>query len=161
MSDYIRRQITTTIADGEVAAIEDAASISTRVRDVRQSTVLKIADDKTSDGDFPLSFGESAVLQLPVDYDASKKLHGIISCDNGTAKCVIVSPELTGTSTQLINSVSDNAGVLCFQQRITSITVSNPASSGTINIKYFLFELPDDLDSADSYKDGAQTVGHY
>jgi hypothetical protein len=154
---FVRRQISMLLARGDVDSIQEAEGFAFRQRDVRPSTVLVIGDGKRSAQAFSLDAGESYTVQLPVDYDSAQRLCGSF-VTNGIIKAVVTSAELTGTSTQLIKGSSTARGTLNFQERITSIVLSNPTAS-TVLIEYALYELPSDLSDADSYRSGTQTTG--
>lgn len=154
---FIRRQISAMLARDDVDSLQEATSFAFRMRDVKPSTVLVVGDGKRSGQALSLDAGDSYTIRLPIDYDSAEKLHGAL-ITSGTIKAVVTSPELTGTSTQLITGSSTARGTWVFQQRITSIVISNP-TSGVVLVEYELFELPADLADADSYRDGSRTTG--
>lgn len=160
VTTYIQRQIAAFLARGDVDAMADATKFASRIRDVRPSTILKLDDGKWSSQALTLNASDSYVVQLPSDYSSANKLHGVFtfSQGGGKVKAVVVSPELTGTSTQLLYSETGR-GLWIFQQRVTSITLSLAAAQSDAILEYFLFEMPD-LADADSYRDGDRTLGY-
>jgi hypothetical protein len=160
VTTYIQRQLGAFLARGDVDAMSEAQQFAFRLRDARPSTILKVDDGKWTSQALTLNASDSYVVQLPSDYASANRLHGVftVSQGGGKVKAVVVSPELTGTSTQLIYSETGR-GLWVFQQRITSITLSLAAAQDDAVIEYFLFELPD-LADADSYRDGNRTLGY-
>lgn len=158
MTSYVQRQLTMMLARGDVDTIGEADQFPFRLRDVRPSTILKLEPGLRCMQALSLDGGDTYTVQLPDDYDSAEKLHGVFVTD-GIMKAVVTSPELTGTSTQLIKGTEDDGrGTWVFQQRITSIVISNPTAAA-INVEYMLFQLPD-LDEASSYRNGSRTIGY-
>lgn len=158
MSSFLFRQISMMLARGDVAAIADAETFPYRQRDVKPSTVLKIDSGLRCGQALSLAAAGTYTVQLPDDYDTAQKLHGIF-VTNGIIRAVTTSPELTGTSTQLIKgTAADGRGTWTFQQRITSIVLSNPTAA-VVLVEYMLFQLPD-LAVQESYRDGCRTIGY-
>lgn len=158
MTSFIQRQISMMNAVGDIDDISEGMVFPFRLRDVRSSTILRIPPGLRTMQSLSLDAADTYTVQLPDDYTDAEILHGIF-VTNGVMKAVVTSPELTGTSTQLINGTEDDGrGSWVWQQRVTSIVLSNPTAA-TIQVEYMLFLLPD-LDVASSYRDGPRTIGY-
>ncbi len=155
---YIQRQVSMMLARDDVSSMMEAEIFPFRQRDVKPSTILKIDPGLRCSQAFSLAAAGTYTVQLPDDYDTAQKLHGIF-ITNGIILAVTTSPELTGTSSQLIKgTAADGRGSWIFQQRITSIVLSNPTAA-TVLVEYMLFQIPD-LTVTASYRDGARTLGY-
>lgn len=156
--NFVRRNLTACIVDGARKQVSDGTDVLWRTLDVKPSVALRIDDSKLTLNKFSLAASGSYVLQLPPGYSSAERLAVVLTVV-GVVQAVIVSPAVS-TSTQLIASIDGQAGILSFQERVTSITLSNPTASTTAYGEYCVFEIPD-LTSPDAYRDGTRTIGYY
>jgi len=161
MTVHLRRQIAIRTAKGILDGLPDATVFPYRLTDVLPKFVLNLSNGSYSANTIEMNATDSYVVPLPVNYDSANR----ISCFFRTTspiKVVIVDPEL-GTSTHLIKATNgttkgDHYGILMWQGRVTSITVSVPATFADAEIDYFLFNIPDlTLDA--SWQIGNQALG--
>ncbi len=158
MTSYIQRQVTMMLARDDVSEIAEAVTFPFRLRDVTASTILKIPSGLRTQQALSLAAAGTYTVQLPDDYTDDEILSGFFVTD-GIMKAVVTSPELTGTSTQLIKgTAADGRGTWLFQHRVTSIVLSNPTAAA-INVEYMMFQLPD-LEISLSYRDGPRALGY-
>jgi hypothetical protein len=162
MSTYLRRQISARVVDGTKESLADGTVFSYRLSDVLPKYVLKLANGKYQNAYFALDASDSYVMPLPPEYDTTQKLSVTIKA-TAVCKVVIVDPDL-GTSTFLLKGSSgdtdgDHSGVLMWQGRVTSITISVAAAGETTEIDVFMFEIPD-TEVAASWRTGSQAIGY-
>lgn len=158
---YLRRQDAARCAEGIVDNLAEGYVFPYSLTDVLPKYVLKLESGKFSQDNLRLVASASRTIPLPAGYSSAEKLHCVIR-STAICKVVIVDPVL-GSSTHLIKSTSgttkgDHFGMLQWQGRITSITLSVPATFDTALVDYFLFEIPD-LDAPESWRIGTQATG--
>lgn len=161
MTIYLRRQNSVRVCEGNVASLSEGYVFPFRLTDVLPKYVLKLANGKYTQNSARLAATESLTVALPAGYDTTEKLACVVRSTE-TIKAVIVDPDL-GTSTHLIKSTSgttegNHFGVLQWQGRITSITLSVPTAFDTALVDWFLWEIPD-LTDPDSWQIGTQATG--
>lgn len=161
MTAYIRRQNSVRVCEGLVQNLSEGYVFPFRLTDVLPKYVLKLEDGKYTQNYVRLAATESVTVALPANYDTDQRLACVIR-STAIVKAVIVDPVL-GTSTHLIKSTSGSTkgnhfGVLQWQGRITSITLSVPTAFDTALVDWFLWEIPD-LEDPDSWQIGTQATG--
>lgn len=161
MTTYFRRQIAARSVDGLKDYLSEGKVFSYRLSDVDPKYVLKLANGKHIQNYISLDATESYALPLPPNYDTTQKLHCTIKATE-RCKVVVVDPDL-GTSTFILMASSgstdgDHEGLLMWQGRVTSITVSVPAAFDTALINYSIWEIPDTEDP-DNWRIGVQATG--
>lgn len=161
MSIFVRRQFAARCGQGNHTALPDLPVINYRFNDVSARNVLKLDNDKITSGYMMISANTSFALPVPEGYDSANKLAVILRA-RAICKVVVVDPAL-GTSTFLIKATSgttkgEHPGVLSFQARVTSVTVSVPLAFDDCLLEYFMYEIPD-LTDAVNWQNGSQTTG--
>jgi hypothetical protein len=159
---YLRRQIAVRVCNDIVDSLAEGTVFTYSLSDVLPKYVLKLASGKVIQDYIDLDAGESFSLPLPANYDTDEKLCVTIR-SNERIKVVVVDPDL-GTSTHLVMASSgttdgDHEGILMWQGRVTSITVSVPATFDTAQIEFFMWEIPD-LTIPASWRTGSQAIGY-
>lgn len=159
---FILRQITARLAAGaRLTSVADAVTFPFRMNDVLRRFILKIEDGLWCADTVYLDASDAEALPLPAAYQPTERLHVMLRASL-PVKVVVVN-NLAVSSSFLIQAMKSTAegvhpGVLTFQGKVASITVSVPAASDDVQVDYFAFQLPD-LNDADSYRDGLQAVG--
>lgn len=161
MSIYVRRQHAARLGQGNKASLPDLGTIIYRLNDVSYRNTLKLSDDKMTSGYMVISANTSFSIPLPEGYTTSNRL-AVILRGNAIAKVVLVDPVL-GTSSFLLKGTSgttkgDHPGVISWQSKVTSITVSVPVGYDQCLLEYFLFEIPD-MTVESSWQKGSQILG--
>ncbi len=158
---FLRRQVAVRTVQGIVSALPSGTVFPYRLTDVLPKYVLKLDAGTYSSDTITLNASDSFAIPVPAAYDSANRIACFMRC---TARCkvVIVDPEL-GTSTFLVKSTSgttdgDHKGILMWQGRVTSITVSIPAAFADCIIDYWLWDIPD-LALAASWQNGIQALG--
>ncbi len=159
-NEFVQRLITGFMAPGDDTHANqfDPSTYLWQVQDVYPSKVMKLDPGKYTTGSLSVAATSgTATLPLPGNYDSTKRLAVFISSDH-TIKAVTVSPA-HATSTAMITAGANQGGLLFFNERITSITLSNVGSTAAI-VSFSTWEYPADLLDADSWQQGVQTVGY-
>lgn len=161
MSHYfVQRQFAGFMAPGDDTdpVLFDPTTRVWQLRDTYPSNILKLANGKTLSGSYSIAASGSGTAALPPDYDSANRLWVLIKTSKDL-KIVIVDPVLgSSTITTEAGTASDEAGILCFCGRVTSITLDNSAGAAAVTVETVMFEMPD-LSDADSWRDGYQTTG--
>lgn len=161
MTIHLRRQVAIRTAQGIVDSLPDARVFPYRLTDVDPKYVLNIGNGLYTSNSIELNASDSYTVPVPSAYSSADKLACIFRADS-ICKVVIVDPAL-GTSTFLLKGTQgttkgDHKGLLMWQGRVTSITVSVPATYDDTIIDYFLWSIPDLTDEA-SWQMGNQIIG--
>lgn len=161
-NDFIQRQITGFIAPGTSTSTSnpnqfDQSASLWQVQDVYPSKIMKLDPGKFTSGSLivPATVG-SATVPMPQQYDSDLRLAVFIATTQ-TIKSVIVSPALA-TSTLVITAGTNQSGIFVFNQRVTSITLTNTGSVDAV-VSYSTWEYPADLDSPSAWQSGVETIG--
>lgn len=159
---FLLRQIAATLCEGEVDSIADGPRQPYKYVDSLPKYVMQIGDGKVGSDYIRLDATDSYVIPLPENYDTTQKLSVIVR-SNAICKLVIVDPDL-GTSTLLLKGCNgetdgDHFGMIMWQGRVSSITVSVPTAFDPALIEYFIYEVPD-LNVAASYRIGERAIGY-
>jgi hypothetical protein len=161
MTMHLRRQVAIRTAKGIIDTLPEGHVFPYRLTDVLPKYVLNISNGGYSTNSIELNASDSYTIPLPANYDSANRLACFFRADS-ICKVVIVDPEL-GTSTFLLKATQgstkgDHKGILMWQGRVTSITVSVPATYDDTIIDYFLWNIPDlTLDA--SWQIGNQALG--
>lgn len=157
MSAYITKQVAATLTRGEPTKSTGIVTALYRLKDILPKYQLVLADGKWASDAIVMNASDTEAMQLPVAYSSANRLAAYFSTDE-IVKVTIVSP-VHGTSNFLMKGRdSDALGFLCWQGRVTSITLTIPAGADDTSIEYFMFELPD-LSLAASFRGGQQATG--
>lgn len=161
MTIHLRRQFSGLLADGEQFQLPDATSFPYRISDVLPKIVLDLEEGKFTQNEILLSASQSYSVPLPANYDTSKRLAVTIRSEN---ICKVVLNNGTTTSTFLLKSTNgttlgDHPGLLVFQDLVSTLTISVPATFDDAFIDYFIWEIPD-LADPDSYRTGNLAFGY-
>ncbi len=158
---YLRRQVAMRTAKGIIEFLPQGTVFPYRLTDVEPKFVLKLASGMYTSNVIQLNASDSYSIPLPSSYSNADQLACFFRAD-GVTKVVVVDPVL-GTSTFLLKGTTgttkgDHKGILMFQARVTSITVSLAVGADDTNIDYFLWGMPD-LTLADSWQQGNYSLG--
>lgn len=161
MTIHLRRQVAIRTVQGIVDTLPDGTVFPYRLTDVQPNHVLNIGNGLYTSNSIELNASDSYSIPVPSGYSSANKLACILRADS-ICKVVIVDPSL-GTSTFLLKGTQgttkgDHKGLLMWQGRVTSITVSVPATYDDTIIDYFLWSIPDLTDEA-SWMYGNQITG--
>lgn len=157
MSTFIQRQFSGFLAVGEATDPVTVASRAWELQDVYPSTILKLEPGKfsTTTVRIPADRADTQTVDLPSSYDVTQRLCFVLSTDQDLL-IAVVSPDHPASST-VVYAPADQLGVYSVVETITSITITCIAGDDAF-VSYFVFEYPD-LTSADSWRDGYQTLG--
>jgi hypothetical protein len=159
--EYIQRQIAgfLGIGDDTDPVLYGFSSRVWDMRDCYPANQLQLADGKKISFETQIAASGSLSLPLPASYASANPLFVLFRATK-LVKVVTVDP-LLGTSSSLCRPglASDQNGLQCFCQRITSITVSVPGVDAA-TIQYMAFEVPD-LTLSSNWRQGYQTTGVY
>lgn len=159
-NEYVQRQITAFlgVGTGELLANQyDQSKNLWAVQDVYPSKVMKLTPGKYSSGTLSVaSGGGTATVPLPGAYDNANRLAVFLAANN-TVKAVTVSPA-HATSTVMITAGAAQSGFYVFNERVTSITLTN-AGSSTALVSFATWEYPADISAPSAWQGGVETIG--
>ncbi len=158
-NEFAQRQITGFMGPGTalLANQYDPSAYLWQIQDVYPSKVMKLDPGKFTSGSLTIAATSgSDTLPLPGNYSSARRL-AVFIASTQTIKCVTVSPA-HATSTVMITAGSAQSGLLIFNERVTSITLSN-AGSTAATVDYTTWEYPADITVAAAWQDGDQTIG--
>ncbi len=159
MTVYIQRQFSGFLAVGET---DDPVTVSPsnrawELQDVYPAAILKVAAGKfsTTTARIAADRAETHTVDLPSDYDATKRLCFLLSSTQDLL-IAVVSPDHPASST-VVYAPTDQLAVYSVVETITSISIQCIGGEDA-SVSYFIFEYPD-LTLVDSWRDGYQTLG--
>lgn len=161
-NEYVQRQITGFIAPGVSTSASnpnqfDQSAATWQIQDVYPSTVMKLDEGKYTSGSLTVvATSGSEVLPLPGSYLMARRL-AVFIMSTATIKAITVSPA-HATSTVMIIAGTNQSGVLVFNERVTSITLTNVGSSDAV-VSYSTWEYPPDIDDPSAWQGGVETIG--
>lgn len=162
MSEFVQRQISGFLVPGVSTSTSnpnqfDPSTYTWQIQDVYQSTIMKLDPGKYTTGTLTVAnTSGSEALPLPGDYDSALRLAVFISSTK-TIKAVTVSPA-HATSTVMIVAGTNQSGLLIFNERVTSITLTNVGATDAV-VSYSTWEYPADISAPSAWQDGVQTIG--
>jgi len=159
MTVYIQRQFGGFIAPGTNTdpTTYPASARVWDLKDVYPSSILSLAQGKQISYETTIAASDTLNVSLPFSYVQGNNLFVLIRSN----KLVKVQTSLYNgdTSKALIRPglASDQNGVLCFTDKVQSITITN-TTAVTATIQYVAYEIPS-LTASDNWRSTYQTTG--
>jgi hypothetical protein len=160
--EFVQRQVTGFLAPGTSTSVSnpnqfDPSAYTWQVQDVYPSTVMKLDPGKYTCGTLTVAATSgTATVPLPGNYLTARRLAVFIS-STATIKAVTVSPA-HATSTVMVVAGTNQSGLLVFNERVTSITLSNVGATAA-TVSYSTWEYPADISDPDAWQGGVETIG--